>query len=73
MPWLFFEEGAVPVKAAIGEAGWVAETAYQGSHEAVANQIVSEWRDHKLVLKLAAVMRLDINGLRYVYLNELVK
>ncbi len=41
--------GAVPMKAATGATGWVAETTYQGSQEAVANQIISEWRNQKLV------------------------
>jgi hypothetical protein len=41
--------GAVPVRAAAGAPGWVTETAYQGSQESVANQIVNEWRNHKLV------------------------
>lgn len=41
--------GAVPVKAAKDYAGWIAEPTYQGSHEAAAYKIVSDWRDHKLV------------------------
>jgi hypothetical protein len=43
------QRGAIPVRPASGTKYWEPETAYQGSHEEIANQIIDDWKAHKLI------------------------
>jgi hypothetical protein len=44
-----FRRGAIPVRPASAPRYWEPETAYRGSYEEIANQIINEWKAHKLV------------------------
>jgi len=43
------QKGAVPVRPAAAPIYWKPEVVYQGSHEEIANNIINDWKAHKLV------------------------
>lgn len=43
------EKGAVPVRPAPSPIFWEPDSAYQGSHEDIARQVVDEWKSNRLV------------------------
>ena len=44
------QRGAIPVRpASTSDKCWEPETAYRGSHEEIANQIIEEWNAGKLI------------------------
>ena len=43
------QRGAVPVRPAPAPKYWEPETAYRGTHEEIANQIINEWKAGKLI------------------------